>query len=195
MTNAHAEPRSNSLFVQGVAQYTAVGSGFFIVRDLNVASRAATAVDFVRYHMRRRVVEAQLTSLSDRMLTDIGIVRGDIPALAWKWAKSGSPFGAVEKAPSVIASLMSKTGRSVKQWVHRQLLEAELHGMNDRMLDDIGVERADIPTIARQRAEPEAARVKVRVVEPGTEIGAIVSSGDVTMTTVANDTDEVRVAS
>ena len=117
MNTTYAEARSNSLFVQGVAQYTAVGAGFFSIKDLNVSKLARGVIDAVRFQARRRSIEAQLNAMSDHMLADIGVVRGDIPSFAREWAKCEHPAGASKilfrwQPGSVVTS---NSGHSVSQ--------------------------------------------------------------------------------
>ena len=191
MNNTYAEARNSSLFVQGVAQYTAVGAGFFSVKGLDVVKMAHRVIDVVRFQARRRSIEAQLNAMSDHMLADIGVVRGDIPTFAREWAKNEHPAGASKKS----VSLVDRVVRNVKQWARRQSIEAQLRGMSDRMLDDIGVERADIDRIVREWVEIESAPAKAKIIGPNSEIEAIVTSDAIDVRAVANDTNDVRVAS
>ena len=67
--------------------------------------------------------------------------------------------------------------------------------MSDRMLEDIGVERADIDRIVREWVEIENAPAKARIIGPNSEIDAIVTSEAIDVSVIANDTVDVRVAS
>ena len=194
MKNTYAESHNNSLFVQGVVQYTSVGSGFLNVKDLNPGALLVRALGAVRYNARRRSIEAQLNSMADYTLSDIGIFRGDIPAFAREWAKSEIPAGTNNGTTISLATRLGNIARRISHWMHRRAIEAQLHGMSDRMLDDIGVERADISMIAREWTGIEAAPTAAKIIGPKSDIDAIVSSNDVTVKAAANDTSDMRAA-
>ena len=46
-------------------------------------------------------------------------------------------------------NIVTRITRSAGQWRARRRTEAELHGLDDRELRDLGISRHDIPEIAR----------------------------------------------
>ena len=109
-----------------------------------------------RYLQRRRTV-AELSNLSNHMLADIGVQRGQIDQVAWK-----SCYGD-EKQPSLL--------RRFAVWytlrAERRETIRDLRSLPDSVLQDIGVERGNIVEVAdrlMQRKADEAARGEREVV-------------------------------
>jgi uncharacterized protein YjiS (DUF1127 family) len=103
-------------------------------------------------HFRHATVRAQvrrdLAHLSDRMLADIGMTRGDIEVVA--------EFTAHQAAP-VERSLTGEVGalaydlllRPLVRFVRRRRAYENLMALDDRMLRDIGLTRDEIPALVR----------------------------------------------
>ncbi|WP_420349790.1 DUF1127 domain-containing protein [Pelagibius sp.] len=90
-----------------------------------------------RAQQRRRTI-AELHGLSDAMLTDIGIERADIAAAATAATEPRSNHR------SVWHVLAQRVQRSYR--LRRTL--RELSALSDKMLDDIGLERANLHEVA-----------------------------------------------
>ena len=63
--------------------------------NINSGNRLAT---MIQRWLRRRSIEAELYALSNAMLADIGLVRGDIAMVARESAKSKAPVMAAKVA-------------------------------------------------------------------------------------------------
>lgn len=129
--------------------------------------RAATRS--VRRSLRRAAIERELRLLDDRTLADIGIQRWDIDAVADR---------AAGEAPDAGPGFREELARVVREavlepllaWRSRNAARRELMSLDDRMLRDIGISRADIPAVveamrreARRAAPAEAA---ADIIEP-----------------------------
>lgn len=117
-----------------------------------VTRLAQAALRSVKRALLRAAVERELTRLDDRMLADIGVQRWDIAAIADRAATES--FGA--------PAFRSEFGRVVREafggWYSRQIAYRDLMALDDRMLRDIGISRADIPAvIARMRQDAKRA--------------------------------------
>jgi uncharacterized protein YjiS (DUF1127 family) len=117
----------------------------------SVASRQAPSVGAALGHLaallvksaaawnERRTALRELNALDDRMLSDIGITRGDIPAVvagmtAGRHADSGDPLDAV------------------RRWARSRAAAQDLNALDNRTLDDIGMVRGDIDWVAEELA-------------------------------------------
>ncbi|MEQ8354900.1 MAG: DUF1127 domain-containing protein [Kiloniellaceae bacterium] len=92
-----------------------------------------------RRNHRRRTLR-QLTALDDRLLSDIGVNRADIEATAAFCCDKESPAAGA----SIWHGLFARAGREMR----RRKTIRELSAMSDSLLADIGIERAQIPTVA-----------------------------------------------
>lgn len=89
-------------------------------------------------------VQRELARLSDRMLADIGLTRGDVAGVA---ALTAHETAQVER------SLARETGsflydlvlRPIVRMVRKRNAYTTLMALDDRMLADIGIDREDIP--------------------------------------------------
>lgn len=132
------------------AQYTAelLSRGFTAGARLSGLTALCAAI--LRGHQRRRT-EHELSDLSNRVLADIGLERSLIPATA---VRSTAPSAEHRSVWHMLAGWAKRA--HLRRKTVRQLSE-----MPDRMLRDIGVERADIRRIATALAagqyEPQEA--------------------------------------
>jgi uncharacterized protein YjiS (DUF1127 family) len=107
------------------------------------ATRAANAV---RRVVERTTIMRDLAALSDRELADIGLLRGDIPMVALNSAtvSAGPSLGAA--FGEMIHDLLIAP---VLLWNKRRAAYTALNALDNRMLADIGVARAEIGDVVR----------------------------------------------
>jgi uncharacterized protein YjiS (DUF1127 family) len=107
------------------------------------AKQVATSV---RHLLERNAIARELAALSDRELADIGLHRGDIPAVA---AQSAT----VPAGPNLLVAfgqmLYDLLVAPVVLWSKRRAARAALDALDDRMLADIGLARAEIADVVR----------------------------------------------
>jgi uncharacterized protein YjiS (DUF1127 family) len=103
-------------------------------------------VSWLALQRRRARTRNALMACSDRTLADIGIPRGSID-LAVRGVDLGDPLAVSEAGlwPHVVASVSRTQERRRRQLRIRR----ELMAYSDRELEEIGLRRIDIPTIAR----------------------------------------------
>jgi len=87
----------------------------------------------------RRAALRELNALDDRMLKDIGITRGDIPAVVAGMTAAGH----AESADPLEA---------VRRWARSRAAAEDLNTLDNRALDDIGMVRGDIDWVAEELA-------------------------------------------
>jgi uncharacterized protein YjiS (DUF1127 family) len=116
---------------------------------------------------KRRAAIRELEALDDRVLADIGLVRGDIDEAVDRAIAARLPEKAAVPSPvsRVLAALGAwNPGRPAKslaawyrRWLKRRATIRELQALDDRMLADIGLLRPDIPA-AMERLEQGATK-------------------------------------
>ena len=106
-----------------------------------------TGARLARWQQQRHTREA-LMECSDRVLADVGIPREHIPLIAW-----GVDPATIEQREGwppiwwrALAARIEAVRRARRD---RRRVEGELMAYSDRDLDEIGIRRVDIPTIAR----------------------------------------------
>lgn len=108
----------------------------------------ALGAHFRHAAIRQKVVR-ELGELSDRMLADIGLTRGDIEHVATVTADQ-----AVRLERSLGAELGSflydLVARPVVRFVRRHRAYENLMALDDRMLRDIGITRDEIPMLVKR---------------------------------------------
>jgi uncharacterized protein YjiS (DUF1127 family) len=87
----------------------------------------------------RRAALRELNALDDRMLSDIGITRGDIPAVVAGMTAAGH-------ADSIDPLEV------VRRWARSRAAAQDLNALDNRTLDDIGMVRGDIDWVAEELA-------------------------------------------
>jgi uncharacterized protein YjiS (DUF1127 family) len=100
----------------------------------------------VRHALERTTIARELSALNDRELADIGLVRGEIPAVAEKSVT-------VPAGPSLVAAfsemLHDLVVAPVALWNKRRVAFSALNALDNRMLADIGVTRAEIADVVK----------------------------------------------
>ena len=96
--------------------------------------------------VHRHALTVELNKLDDRLLADIGLHRGAIQNLAH------------DAVPMPSSRIASETSRFVETrvlapvvvWLHRRSLASQLNALDDRLLADIGLLRADITKLVKE---------------------------------------------
>ncbi len=104
------------------------------------ALRALTAA--ILRPLRRQAIADRLERLEDRLLEDIGVQRFEIDAIADSVASRQAPSVGV-----ALGNLVAVLVKSLAAWSERRTACRELNALDDRMLSDIGITRADIPAV------------------------------------------------
>ncbi|HEX2580510.1 MAG TPA: DUF1127 domain-containing protein [Dongiaceae bacterium] len=102
--------------------------------------------DMLRREFARMRIERQLSSLSDRMLVDIGLNRDQILGAARQAVGMDTntpPLG------NKFRALMADLFRPLVGWVRRRRLYSELAALDDRLLADIGLSRYELQEIVK----------------------------------------------
>jgi uncharacterized protein YjiS (DUF1127 family) len=96
--------------------------------------------------LERTTIARELSALNDRELADIGLIRGEIPAVAEKSVT-------VPAGPSLVAAFSAKLHdlvvAPVALWNKRRVAFSALNALDNRMLADIGVSRAEIADVVK----------------------------------------------
>lgn len=107
---------------------------------------AKHVINSVRHTLERNAIARELSALTDRELADIGLTRGDIPAVA---AQSVT----VPAGPGLIAAfgemLHDLVIAPVVLWNNRRVAFSALNALDNRMLADIGLSRAELSDVVR----------------------------------------------
>lgn len=101
----------------------------------------AIVAPLVRWYRRSQALQ-ELSRLDDRMLADIGINRGDIPALVMSWD------GETPEDGDTRTGLFS----GLRRWSRSRATAKALGALDNHMLDDIGLVRGDIDWLAEELA-------------------------------------------
>jgi uncharacterized protein YjiS (DUF1127 family) len=100
---------------------------------------SATLVKSLAAWSERRTAYRELSALDDRMLSDIGITRGDIPAVI-----AGMTAARHEDSTDPL--------EAVRRWARSRAAAQDLNALDNRTLDDIGMVRGDIDWVAEELA-------------------------------------------
>ena len=107
---------------------------------------AKRVINSLRHTLERNAIARELSALTDRELADIGLFRGDVPAVA---AQSVT----VPAGPSPLAAFVELAHdfavAPVVLWNKRRRAFNALAALDDRMLADIGVARAEIAEVVK----------------------------------------------
>ncbi len=107
---------------------------------------AKRVVNSVRRNLERTAIARELSALTDRELADIGLTRADIPAVAEKSATVPAGPGPVAAFGEMLHDLLVAP---VVLWNKRRVAHSALSALDDRMLADIGVARAEIADVVK----------------------------------------------
>ncbi len=107
------------------------------------ATRVANAV---RRVVERTTILRELAALSDRELADIGLLRGDIPAAAMNSVTVPEGPGLLAAVGEMLHDLLIAP---VVLWNKRRVAYTALNALDNRMLADIGVARAEIADVVK----------------------------------------------
>jgi len=124
--------------IDRVAAESVGGKGEWIVLSL-LRLAAGKLVDWAN----KRATYRSLMSLDDRMLSDIGLSRGDIPALV---DALRGPLG------RPVTGFETEVVMPLKQWNLWRVAHKQLSQLDNRMLSDIGFVRGDIDWVADELA-------------------------------------------
>lgn len=130
--------------IDRVAAHSVGGKGEWIALSL-LRHAARRIADWAN----KRATYRSLMSLDDRMLTDIGLTRGDIPALV------EALRGPLARPAS---SFESEVVMPLKQWNLWRTAHKQLSQLDNRMLNDIGLVRGDIERVADELAARSVAK-------------------------------------
>lgn len=103
-------------------------------------------VNSVRRILEQAAIARELSALDDRELSDIGLGRGDIMAVA---QASVMKTGELSLAAAFGEMLHDLLVAPVALWNKRRAAFGALNALDDRMLSDIGVARAEIGTVVK----------------------------------------------
>jgi uncharacterized protein YjiS (DUF1127 family) len=109
-----------------------------------LATFAKRLVNSVRHTLERAAIARELSALNDRELADIGLTRGDIPAVAEKSVTVPAEPGLVAAFGEMLHDLLVAP---VALWNKRRVAYSALNGLDNRMLADIGISRAEISDV------------------------------------------------
>ena len=104
---------------------------------------AKHVINSVRATFERASVARQLSGLGDRELADIGLSRGDIPAVL---ERSRPSVGVAEAFGRMMHDLLVAP---TVLWNKRRVAYSALNALDNRMLADIGVARAEISDVVK----------------------------------------------
>ena len=105
---------------------------------------AKRVANFVRHNLERTAIARELAALNDRELADIGLSRGDIPAVAERSVTVPVEAGPLAAFGEMLHDLLVAP---VAMWNKRRVAYTALNGLDNRMLADIGIARAEIADV------------------------------------------------
>ncbi|MEZ5830235.1 MAG: DUF1127 domain-containing protein [Dongiaceae bacterium] len=109
-----------------------------------IAVFAKHAINAVRRTVEISAIARELSALTDRELADIGLTRADIPAVAQRSATAPvAPRLSVAFGEMLHDLLVAP----VTLWNRRRVAYSALNALDNRMLADIGVARAEIADV------------------------------------------------
>ena len=113
-----------------------------IVNEITVFSPAShpSLANILLRPFRRAQIARELQSLDERMLRDIGVTKSEIDRVA------AESVGGEEW---VVVALAKHLGRKLAAWSSRRDAYRRLTALDDRMLADIGLSRAEIPAVVK----------------------------------------------
>src|SRR4051812_23709998 len=133
-------------------QTAATAPGSF-AHEITVSSPAShpSLANILFRPFRRAQIARELQSLDERMLRDIGVTKSDIDRVA------ADSVGGEEW---VMVALAKYLGRKLAAWSTRRDAYRRLTALDDRMLADIGLSRAEIPAVVKAMSYNPASAVE-----------------------------------
>jgi uncharacterized protein YjiS (DUF1127 family) len=125
----------------GMPEATARKTGFGAVTVFG-----SRVVNSLRHTFERTVIARELAALNDRELADIGLSRIDIPAVAAKSVTVPVQPGLVAAFGEMVHDLLVAP---VALWNKRRVAFSALDALDNRMLADIGLSRAEIGDVVK----------------------------------------------
>ena len=107
---------------------------------------AKRVVSIVRRQVEFAAIQRELAALNDRELADVGLTRADIPGVAEKSVTVPAEPGLVTAFGEMLHDLLVAP---VAVWNRRRVAYAALNGLDNRMLADIGISRAEISDVVK----------------------------------------------
>jgi uncharacterized protein YjiS (DUF1127 family) len=107
---------------------------------------ATRVVNFVRHSLERTAIARELSALNDRELADVGLARGDIEAVAERSVTVPAEAGPFTAFGEMLHDLLIAP---VALWNKRRVAYSVLNGLDNRMLSDIGITRAEISDVVK----------------------------------------------
>jgi len=107
---------------------------------------AKHVINSVRHSLERTSIARELAALNDRELADIGLSRGDITAVSERSVTAPKAPGLVAAFGEMVHDLAIAP---VALWNKRRAAYSALNALDNRMLADIGVARAEIADVVK----------------------------------------------
>jgi uncharacterized protein YjiS (DUF1127 family) len=107
---------------------------------------AKRVINSVRHSLERAAIARELAALNDRELADIGLTRGDITAVAAQSVTVPAQPGFAAAFGEMLHDLLVAP---VALWNKRRVAFSALNALDNRMLADIGVSRAEITDVVK----------------------------------------------
>jgi uncharacterized protein YjiS (DUF1127 family) len=111
-------------------------------RPVSIGAATRSLWQAIRAPLLRATIARRLERLDERILADIGVNRWEIDAIAERAVARRTPG-----FRSALADLIAALAAGLKTWSQRRIAYRELMALDDRMLSDIGISRADIPEV------------------------------------------------
>ncbi len=129
-----------------------------ITRETGIAAAARfgrVLVNSVRGYLKRTAIETELARLDSRMLSDIGLTRGEIASVARAAVEQPAEGSLFAEFSRMLVNLVI---RPVVDWNRRRHVYDTLMSMDERMLSDIGLARYEVAdyvrTLGQKAAQP-----------------------------------------
>ena len=134
-----------------IAMQTAATTPVAIASNITISSPAGypSLVEILLRPFKRMQVVHELQALDERMLRDIGVSKSEIERVATESVGGGE---------WVAVSLAKHIGRKLAAWSSRRDAYRRLMALDDRMLADIGISRAEIPAVVKAMRNAQAAQ-------------------------------------
>ena len=107
---------------------------------------AQQVTNSVRRTLELASISRELSALNDRELADIGLSRGEIPAVAARSVTAPATPSLTVAFSQLVQDLVIAP---VVLWNRRRAAYSALNGLDNRMLADIGVARAEISDVVK----------------------------------------------